>query len=155
MHFDPDLDDDVRKARERFIENRERQLQSVTTESVDKSLTFLFSANAGSAVAILAYLGAISSKPDVIEFKVALAMFFLGVMLIGIFRVFVTEMYGSLFWAFKKSTENYFEEKQEWEDFYSEINAQVVKNNIPRIFVYSSFACFFLGCIFGVLGLYA
>ena len=155
MHFDPDLDDDVRKARERFIENRERQLQKVTTESVDKSLTFLFSANAGSAVAVLAYLGAISSKPGVVEFKVALAMFFLGVMLIGIFRAFVTEMYGSLFWKFKKSVESYFQGNKEWEDFYSEINAQVVKNNIPRIFVYSSFACFFLGCVFGVLGLYA
>ena len=155
MHFDPDLDEEARKARERFIENRERQLQSITTESVDKSLTFLFSANAGSAVALLAYLGAIASNSSAIEFKVALAMFFLGVMFIGIFRAFVTEMYGSLFWKYKKSVENYYEEKQEWEDFYREVKAQVVKNNIPRIFVYTSFGCFVLGCIFGVVGLYA
>lgn len=155
MHFDPELDDDVRKSRERFIESRERQLQTITTESVDKSLTFLFSANAGSAVALLAFLGAVSTNPTAGEFKVALAMFFLGVLFVGIFRAYVTEIYGSLFWKFKKSVDNYFQEKQEWEDFFKEISAQVVKNNIPRIFVYSSFLCFILGCIFGVIGLYA
>lgn len=155
MHFDLDLDDEVRKARERFIESRERQLQSVTTESVEKTLSFLFSANAGSAVTLLAYLGAISSNPNVVAFKVALAMFFLGVMFIGIFRIYVTETYGSIFWKYKASVENYFKEKQEWEDFYKEVNSQVVKNNIPRILGWASFCCFFLGCVFGVLGLYA
>ncbi|QEY12259.1 hypothetical protein D0B88_08330 [Cellvibrio sp. KY-YJ-3] len=155
VHFDPELDDDVRKARERFIESRERQLQSITTESVERALTFLFSANTGSAVALLAYMGAISSNPDIVEFKVALALFFLGVMFIGIFRAFVTEMYGSIFWKYKKSVDNYLQERQEWEDFFSEVSAQVVKNNIPRIFVYTSFVCFFLGCVFGVFGLYA
>lgn len=153
MHFDPNLDEDVRKARERFIENRELQLQSITTESVEKSLTFLFSVNAGSAVALLAFLGTVSSNPNAVEFKVALAMFFWGVMFIGIFRAYATETYGSLFWKYKESTENYLQGKQEWEDFYKEVSTQVIKNNIPRIFVYTSFGCFILGCVFGVLGL--
>lgn len=86
MHFDPTLDPEVRKARERFIENRERQLQSITAESVDKSLAFLFADNAGSAVALLAYFGTVSSKPNIVEFKVSLAMLFLGVLFVGIFK---------------------------------------------------------------------
>jgi hypothetical protein len=155
MHFDKDLDEDLRKGRERFIESRERQLQSITSESVDKSLAYLFTVNSGSAVALLAYMGAISSKPNAIEFKIALAMFFVGVLFIGVFRAYVTEAYSSLFWKYKKSVDEYFAEKKDWDSFYEEINSQVVKNNIGRIFVYTSFVCFFLGCIFGVMGLYA
>ena len=155
MHFDPDLDPAVRVARERFIENRELQLQRVTTESGESSLKFLFTANAGGAVSILAYLGAIAQQPHNVGFKVALAMFFVGIIFVGIYRAFITETYGALFWKYKKSVEKYYNERLEWENFQKEIEAQVKKNNIPRIFVYTSFACFILGSIIGVISLYA
>jgi hypothetical protein len=74
MHFDPELDPEVRKARERFIENRELQLQRITTESGESSLKFLFTANAGGAISVLTYLGAISQQPPNIGFKAALAI---------------------------------------------------------------------------------
>jgi len=153
MHFDPELDPEVREARERFIENRELQLQRITTESGESSLKFLFTANAGGAISVLTYLGAISQQPANIGFKAALALFFMGIILVGIYRFFITETYGALFWEYKENVEKYFKESLEWEDFQKAI--EVKKNNIPRIFIYSSFVCFILGSIIGVVNLYA
>lgn len=155
MYSDPHLDVETKKSRERFVEERGRQLQNITTESVEKSLVFLFTANAGSAVGLLAYLGAVSKNPSAMEFKVALSMFFTGVLFVGIFRAFITEVYGSIFKKFRKLVDEYFQDKKSWEVFCTEMNSQVKENNIPRVFVYTSFVCFFLGCIFGVVGIYA
>ena len=64
-HFDPELDDDIRKARERFIEQRDKQLQTITVEAAESAIKYLFTVNAGGAIAVLTYLGAISSAPQV------------------------------------------------------------------------------------------
>ena len=78
-HFDPDLKPEVRKAREHFIEQREKQLQSITVNAVESGLKFLFTSNAGGAIAVLTYLGAIASHADQIQtLKISLAYFLLA-----------------------------------------------------------------------------
>ena len=153
-HFDPDLDDEVRQARERFIDQREKQLQTITVSSIETAVKFLFTTNAGGAVAVLAYLGAISSNPDQLDsLKYSLALFFLGVIFIGILRMSVVHVYSGIFKKFQVSTKSYFSQQREWEDFYSEIEQQVKPSKIPYILGYASFGCFLLGSITGTVGL--
>ncbi len=154
-HFDKDLDPDVRNAREKFIEHREKQLQAITVSAAETGVKFLFTTNAGGAIAILAYLGAIATNPNLVQtLKISLVLFFLGVILVGINHVLLVETYGSIFKKFQESTKNYFADKNEWDDYFSEIQAHVKPNNIPRILLYSSFGCFIFGCVFGALSLF-
>ena len=49
------------KAREQFIEHREKQLQSVTMSAAEAGIKYLFAINAGGAIAVLTYMGAIAT----------------------------------------------------------------------------------------------
>ena len=60
-HFDPELDPESMKAREQFIEHREKQLQSVTMSAAEAGIKYLLAINAGGAIAVLTYMGAIAT----------------------------------------------------------------------------------------------
>lgn len=154
QHFDPDLDPEVRLARERFIEHREKQLQSVATTASENAIKYLFTINAGGAVAVLTYLGAIASNhTEKLPLKYSLAFFFVGLVLVGLYKALLVHIYTNTFKMFQNSLKSYFKQQREWDDFYQEIESHVKQNNMPYILGYSSFACFFLGSVFGTLGL--
>ena len=141
-----------------WIMERGKHLQSITITAVENGLQFLFITNTGGAASALAYLGAVAQKDeDLLIFKTSLAFFFVGIILVGIFRAYVAELYGKIFWEFNNLTKRYMQEEMEWSAYVYEAENQALKrkNNIGRIFVYSSFICFFLGSIFGVFGLLA
>lgn len=151
---DSNIDIDQRE----WIMERGKHLQSITITAVESGLQFLFITNTGGAASALAYLGAVAQKDeDLLIFKTSLAFFFVGIILVGIFRAYVAELYGRIFWDFNNLTKRFMQEKMEWKTYVYEAEMQALKhkNNIGRIFVYFSFFCFFLGSIFGVLGLLA
>ena len=157
-HFDPELEPEVRKAREHFIDQREKQLQSITVSAAESGVKFLFTTNAGGAIAVLTYLGAIASTTNQTQvLKYSLAMFFVGIILVGIYRAYLAETYGKMFKIFQKKTANYFTNEKEWEIYISEIQEDVEilrKSQIARIFVYGSFVCFILGSTIGTFSLF-
>ena len=157
-HFDPDLKPEVRKAREHFIEQREKQLQSITVTAVESGVRFLFTTNAGGAIAVLTYLGAIASNANQTQtLKSSLAYFFLGIILVGLYRAFLAETYGKMFKNFQLQTANYFSSEKEWESYISEIKAEVEtlrKSQVGRILIYGSFLCFVLGSAIGTFSLF-
>lgn len=141
-----------------WIMERGKYLQSITTTAVESGLQFLFITNTGGAASSLAYLGAIAQKNEnLLIFKTSLAFFFVGIILVGLFRAYVAELYGKIFWDFNNLTKNFMEEKMEWSVYVYEAENQALKhkNNIGRIMVYFSFLCFISGSIFGVVGLLA
>ena len=154
-HFDPKLEPEVRKARERFIESREKQLQSLSTTANETAIKYLFTTNAGGAIGVLAFLGAIAEKPvEMNILKYSLALFFIGIILVGIYKAFLVHVFGGIFKEYRVSVKNYFSEEKEWNVFLREIEAQVKLNNIPYyILGYSSFFCFIAGSVLGVLGI--
>ena len=154
-HFDPELDENVRLARERFIDQREKQLQVGAVDAAETALKYLFAINAGGSIAVLTYLGAISSSSTVsLNLKVSLALFFIGLVFIGIYRAFAVHVRTDVFYHFQKATREYMKEEKPWEEYYSEIENKVKPNNLPYFFGYTSFGCFLLGSIFGVVGLF-
>lgn len=153
-HFDPELDDEIRQARERFIEHREKQLQAATAEAADSAIKYLFTVNAGGAIAVLTYLGAISKGPDVaLSLKIALMLFFAGVVIVGIYKAFVVHIRSGIFFHFQRITKQYFNEQKDWDIYFAEMEARVKPNILPYVIGYSSFACFLSGFVFGVVGM--
>lgn len=153
-HFDPELDDEVRKARERFIDHREKQLQSLSIEANETAMKFLFTTNAGGAIALLAYLGTRpETTPNQSLLTSSIAFFFLGVLFIGIVRAFAVHLYIGVFKSFNTSAKTYFSEARDWDEFYAEIDSQVRQSKIPYIFGYAAFGCFLIGSLTGAMGL--
>jgi hypothetical protein len=141
-----------------WMMERGKHLQFTTTTAVESGLQFLFITNTGGAASALAYLGAIAQKnEDLLIFKTSLAFFFVGIILVGLFRAYMVEVYGKIFWDFNSLTKRFMEEEMEWEAYVYEAENQALKykNNIGRIMAYFSFFCFILGSIFGVVGLLA
>jgi len=153
-HFDPDLNDEVRRARERFIDTREKQLQSLCMEANETAMKFLFTTNAGGAVALLAYLG---TRTEVLSNQTLLsssiAFFFLGVLCIGVLRAYAVHIYKNIFMKFGKSSKTYFVEERDWDEFIVEIESQINPSKIPYIFGYAAFVCFLIGALLAAKGL--
>lgn len=139
-----------------WIVERAKHLQTITGTATESGLQFLFITNTGGAASVLAYLGAIAAKnEDLLIFKTSLAFFFIGIILVGVFRAFVAEMYGKIFWEFNSLTKKYLLEEMEWVQYVKEAEEQALKhkNHIARILVYFSFLCFIFGSTLGVIGL--
>ena len=85
----------------------------------------------------------------------SLAFFFLGLVLIGVYRAYIAESFGKIFWDFNKLTKSYLLEEIEWQEYIRQAEEQVLKHNnqIARVIVYLSFICFLLGAGFGIYGL--
>src|SRR3954465_16016179 len=91
-----------------WIVERAKYLQTIVGTATESGIQFLFVTNTGGAASVLAYLGAIAQKnEDLIMFKTSLAMFFVGIILVGVFRAFIAEMYGKIFWDFNSLTKKY------------------------------------------------
>jgi hypothetical protein len=153
---DQESEEKILRDQEKWIVEREKQLQSLTVNSVESGIKFLFATNAGGVVSILTYLGAIvQNSSDQPLLKTSLAFFFIGLIFIGIYRAFTAEIHGKVFWDFNKLTKSYVLGEMEWATYIKSAEEQVLKhkNQIARIFVYTSFVCFLLGASFGILGL--
>jgi hypothetical protein len=154
-HFDDELSIEDRTAREQFIDLREKQLQTVTVSAVESAVKFLFTTNAGGAVSVLAYLGAVASNPtDQLMPKISLALFFLGIIFVGIYHACLVHVYSGIFKKYQASVKRYFAERLEWEAFFNEITSQVKPSVIPYVLAYLSFGCFVLGSLLGTLGIF-
>ena len=154
-HFDPELPDETRRARERFIDNREKQLQSGAMEAVDSTIKFLFLTNSGGALALLAYMGSVASLETISSsLKVSLAFFFFGVVLIGIYRAYTVHIRLDIFIHFQKITKEYFNNASDWDAYFTEMEAKVKPSNIGYVLGYGSFLCFLVGSGIGVAGLF-
>lgn len=141
---------------EKWMEEREKNLQALTMSAAESGIKFLFTTNSGGVVSILTYLGAIAQNPDdQILLKTSLAFFFIGLVLIGVYRAYIAESFGKIFWDFNKLTKSYLLEEIEWQEYIRQAEEQVLKhkNQIARAIVYSSFICFLLGAGFGIYGL--
>ena len=139
-----------------WITEREKYLQTLTTNSIETGVKFLFTTNSGGAVSILTYLGAIAKNPNnFLILKTSLAFFFIGVLLIGIYHAYVAESYGKIFWDFNKLSKFYILGKIERDEYIKQVEQQAMKykNHIARIIAYSSFLCFIIGASFGTIGI--
>ena len=153
---DQELQEKILRDQEKWIVAREKQLQTLTVNSVESGIKFLFATNAGGVVSVLTYLGAIvQNSNDQPLLKTSLAFFFIGLVFIGIYRAYTAEIHGKIFWDFNKLTKSYVLGEMEWPAYIKSAEEQALKhkNQIARILVYSSFVCFLVGAAFGTFGL--
>ena len=154
-HFDKSVTEEMRKSRDSHINQRWGQLYSLAKDAGESAIKYLFTVNAGGAVATLAYLGSTSVKnPDTNCIKISLLLFFLGIIFIGIYKAYGVHYLESLFDKYQKLVDDYYLEEKGWKEFLDADNANVDKSLIPYLLCYASFFCFIFGSIVGTWGLF-
>jgi len=152
MHFDEDVTDEVRLLRNKHIENRWAQLYQLSKESGDTAIQYLFTVNAGGCVAILTYMGTISSNDTIpsLSINFSLAFFFFGLLFVGIYKAYMIHFYENLFKNYREITTNYYNEKIEWVEKLRLDEEKIGDSFIPKLLGYLSFGFFIFGFIIGV-----
>jgi len=152
-YTDKNLSNELRELRNNYINNRWEQLHSLSKETGDSAIKYLFATNAGGAVAVLAYLGSVSGNGEpALSAKVALVLFFTGLLFVGFYKAYMVHEHESLFEHYKSLVNKYYENKIGWGMLVESDEIKVGNSPTPYILGYISFASFIGGCISGAIG---
>ena len=154
-HFDENVTDELREIRSNFVSDRWGQLQGLSKEAGESAIKFLFATNAGGAVTVLAYLGAIASNSaPQISTKITLMFFFVGLLFVGFYKAYTVHKFEGLFKHYQKLVDEYYEGKIGWGALIKSDEAKVGSSIVPYIFAYLSFGSFIVGSVTGAYGFF-
>ena len=154
-HFDENVTDDLRDIRNNFINNRWAQLHNLSKESGESAIKYLFATNAGGAVAILAYLGSISSNgASPLSAKITLILFFIGILFVGLYKAYMVHAHENLFDHYQNLVDEYYDSKIGWDALTKSDETKVGSSKVPYILGYISFGCFIAGSALGACSVF-
>jgi len=148
------LDASVRDNLVRHIDNRWEQLYSLEKDWGEKSLRFLLVTNAGGAIATLSFLGASDEALNLRGTKIALFLFVVGVLFVGISVGKNFHHMSKLFKSYKVDVDKFFKDKISWQSLNDEDSKRAKETFLDYVFPYLSLVCFISGCIAGAFALF-
>jgi cell division protein FtsL len=147
------LDSSIRNNFVSHINQRWRQLYELEKEWGEKALRYILFINSGGAIATLSFLGASEKAFNLSGAKIALLLFVVGIVFVGISTAKTYHHMSGLFKAYKQDVYQYFNDKITWEHLNDEDSKRAKENRWDYVFPYASFACFIGGCITGAVAL--
>ncbi len=150
MKFSEDTDEH-RKSNIDYVNQRWKQLHGLEVQFGSEGIRYLFLANAGATIAVLAFHGAFSTGGSVLWPKLMLAFFVTGMILTGV--LYFARFLGAdaLFKHWQDLVIAYFNDANKWSDVVNEDIAKSRKISWVVYLAYASFACFVVGAVMGVL----
>jgi len=150
-----DTESSVREQRIDYVNVRWDQLYHLEKESGERALHYLIMTNAGGAIATLSFLGASDAALSLSAAKIALLLFIIGVLLVGVSTAKSFHYMSNLFESYIKGVNDYFSDKKSWDELYNEDVERSINDIWSYIFPYASFSCFIFGCISGSYALFS
>lgn len=147
--------ENLKNSRDRYIDQRWKQLYELSSESSEKAISYLIITNSGGAIAILSFLGASEELRQIIEPKIALLFFVSGVILVGILRAILFHRLEMLFEKWRDDVLQYMKNSISWENIIQNDEKRTGINPWEYLFGYGALICFIFGCIFGGIALFA
>lgn len=147
-------DPTVRESLNSHINQRWKQLYELEKEWGERALRYLLMTNSGGAVATLSFLGASKGAINLLGAKVSLALFIVGIFLVGVSTAKTFHHMSGLFKNFKNDIDHYYADKITWNHLHDEDKERAVEDIWDYITPYASFGCFITGCISGALALF-
>ena len=146
------LQPDSRKQQVDYINQRWAQLYNLEKEWSDKAVNFLFLTNSGGAIAMLGFIGATGGKVhQLVVWGLCIMLF--GLILLGCLIAVVYHQMSGLFEVWRMDVREFFADRISLEKLLEDDTARAKNSLINLIFAYSSFICFIIGIILGVVGL--
>jgi hypothetical protein len=134
-----------------FVDIRWNQLNALSKESAERAINFLMLTNSGGAIATLSFLGAVESIRQQWAPKVALFLFILGVILLGVHSALWLHHVVNLDQCWRRDATRFLKDELDWDTLTSDDEARAKSRTLPLYIVgYLSFACFILGAVIGL-----
>lgn len=146
-------DPNTRQALGAHISQRWAQLYELEKEWGERALKYLLLTNSGGAIATLSFLGAAPSAIGMTGAKIALSLFVLGVVLVGVATAKTFHHMSSIFEKWKADVENYYADSITWAHLQNEDRKRAVTDWWDYAIPYASFGCFIIGCVAGAWSL--
>jgi hypothetical protein len=144
----------LRQSLNEHINQRWKQLYELEKEWSERALKYLFLTNSGGAIATLSFLGASPSSINMCYTKLALSLFILGVVLVGISTAKTFHHMSDISKAWKADVDHYYSDKVTWDYLYAQDKLRAVPSKWDYAIPYASFGCFIFGCILGAINLF-
>ena len=148
------LDASTKEVISAHINRRWGQLYGLEKEWGEKAHKYLFLTNSGGAIAILSFLG-VAKELNGVGTKVALFLFVLGLIFVGISSAMTFHHMSGLFKQYRESVENLYGDKITWIALGEADKKRAVATWLDYAIPYSSFICFIAGSVVGACALFA
>ncbi|MBE8190345.1 MAG: hypothetical protein HAW58_05760 [Candidatus Thioglobus sp.] len=145
---------DVKKNLTSDINQRWGQLYQIQKESGERILKYLLLTNSGGAIATLSFLSASTLTADSIYAKIALVLFLLGIIAVGILIAKQFHNISNLFNYWMENVSKYYDDKITWKDLNKKDSERANAYFADYIIAYFAFACFIFGVILGACGFF-
>jgi len=132
------------------IDEQSKRASSEALSSIDAGINYLFLTHAGGAVAILSFLGNTETDRPTGPL-IALALFSVGLILVGIIKAFRVHFFGRRSRAWIDGADLYYRNKIDLEELNRRYAEASREPRWPYVVGYLSFACLILGAIIGFL----
>ncbi len=137
---------------QKYINERSYQLYGLVKEWANSSIKYLLVTNGGGAIATLSFIGTSNKHIDCLT-SIALVLFVLGIISVGIHHVIIYKKMQKLFNNWNSLVKSHYEEHYPFKALVED-DARSSKDTLKdTLFAYSSFGCLLLGCIFGGISL--
>ena len=135
------------------INQRWGQLYELEKEWGKEAIKYLMLVNAGGAVATLGFIGTSDAVRMAVTPKIALFLFFLGLLCSGLMIAYAYETMSRLFERWQKDVEAHDREEISYEELLRRDDERVPSGVVDRVLGYTSLLCFAFGFLVGAVGL--
>ena len=133
---------------------RLRPLWDMQWKSIDEAVKYLFLVNSGGAIAVLGYLGTDSTKIHAPWAGMAVVLFCLGIVFVGVIRFMLFHRSRSLFESLRQELKACAKGEMKVEAVSSKDEERSEARIREILCGYAALSCFILGPICGAIGFY-
>lgn len=144
-----DLTNDLRLFTFTRADEHTKKVQGDSLSSFEAAINYLFLTNAGGAVAVLGFLGKAQTTAHWVGALVALALFGIGVALVGPIKAFRLHYFARRAKTWVEQSSRFFGGEIDWEELNKRYAAAAVEPRWPYAVGYLSFTCFVVGVVIG------
>jgi len=138
---------------QRYLKERWQQLYALLIDSIKVATNYLFIVNGGGCVAVLAFLGTDKATDNKLLLFIVLALFFLGLVLVGVLNICRYRHFEKLERHWVKQSNEYRSGKITFDKLLRADDDVVTTGKNIAKWGYASFFCLIIAGIFGFLGM--
>lgn len=150
MKYSDEESDERRNANNAYVKTRWEQLYGLERAASTEGVKYLFLANSGASVAVLAFFGSVPAVRDLSWPKTMLFLFVTGMLLVGVLHFAMYHRTNSLFTNWRDLVGKYYSDSMGWSEVVESDKEKAERFIWIEAIAYLSFFCLIAGAGVGM-----